>query len=310
MNLFDKIKIVTNIEFISILNYSSFQCITKLDNVLYYKYQQKSPSLLLIMINYQNHELIIEFTAKILKEKYPLLINNDTIRECLENINDLGLCELNIDSILNNSQVAKCDVTKDVFTDINLVKSAISQNLSNYSKWIVKNYNNGLVLENVVSTPRYKKRLTIYDKEKELGNVSNVNFINSIENGECLIDLFKHKVRFELNINTKKQIRQLLAISNNNLLEVLQSNVNPILSVIDEAVMSECLSHRTRTLRDFERELLLQKCDYNLIKVEALVRSLINKNTSITRAMRPYKELLKLIKYESISNLDLRKLVS
>ena len=310
MNNFDKLKIVTNIENITIGDYQAFQCNSRFDEVLYYKYQQKAPNSLLIMVNYQHNELVIEFTSKILKGGFAKLINKETIKECLHNISNLGVCKLDIDSILNDGQVVKCDVTKDITTDINLVKATIKQNLSNYSKWIVKNYNNGIVLENVVSTPCYKKRLTIYDKQKELCKIGNLNFINSVENGALINDAFKGKVRFELNINTKKQIRQLLNIPNNNLQSVLESRTNPILTVIDEAIKFQPQHSRTKNLRDYERELLLQSCDFNLVKVEAVVRSLINKNTSITRAMQPYKDLIKLINTTDTPMFDLRKLVS
>lgn len=310
MNKFDKMKIVTKIEYIDILNYNLFQSITKFDEVLYYKYQQKTPYTLLIMVNFQHFEVVLEFTAKILKEHYPELINKETIRECLQNINNLGFCSLDIDAILKDSQIVKCDITKDIQADINLIKTTIKQNLSNYTKWVVKNFKNGIVLENVVSTPKYKKRLTIYNKEKELNKVNNINFINSIEDGNTIIDSYKSKVRFELNINTKQQIRQLLNIPNNDLQAVLESKSNPILSVIDEAIKFQPLQSRTKTLRDYERELLLEKCGFDLVKVEATVRSLINKNTSIKRAMQPYRDLIKLIKTTDVPTFDLRKLVS
>ena len=282
MNKFDKMKIVTKIEYIHILNYKVFQSVIRFDKVLYYKYRQQKPYFLMIMVNYEHNELVLEFSGKILKEKYVQLINKMTIGECLQNINKLGFCILDTNSILKDSQVVKCDISLDIVADINIINSTIRQNLSNYSKWITKNYTNGMALENVVSTARYKKRLVIYNKEKELNQADNVNLINSLENGEYIKNYFKGKVRFELNINTKEQIRQMLNIPSNDLLAVLNSKANPILSVIDEAVKYDLQPKRTKTLRDYERELLLEKCDFNLVKVEAIIRSLINKNTSIT----------------------------
>lgn len=310
MNKFDKMKIITKIENIHILNYNVFQSVLRFDKVIYYKYRQQKPYLLLIMVNYEHKELVLEFSGKILKEKYPQLINKETINECFQNINKLGFCTLDINSILKDCQVVKCDISLDINTDINLINSTIRQNLSNYTKWVTKNYPNGLTLENVVSTPRYKKRLVIYNKEKELNQADNINFINSLENEEYIKDYFKGKVRFELNINTKEQIRQMLNIPSNDLLAVLDSKANPILSVIDESVKYDSQPKRTKTLRDYERELLLNKCEFNLVKVEAVVRSLIKKNTSITRAIQPYKQLIKLINPTDRTSLDLRKLVS
>ena len=310
MNKYDKMKIVTKIGYIHILNYKVFQSVIRFDKVLYYKYRQQKPYSLMIMVNYEHNELVLEFSGKILKEKYVQLINKLTIEDCLQNINKIGFCTLDINSILKYSQVVKCDISLDIIGDINLINSNIRQNLSNYSKWITKNYPNGMALENVVSTARYKKRLVIYNKEKELNQADNVNFINSLENGEFIKNYFKGKVRFELNINTKEQIRQMLNIPSNDLLAVLNSKANPILSVIDEAVKYDLQPKRTQTLRDYERELLLEKCNFNLVKVEAVIRSLINKNTSITRAMQPYKDLINLINNTDKSILDIRELVS
>ena len=43
-----------------------------------------------------NRELLIEFTGKILEDAYPELISSTNIRQCFENINKLGICQLNI----------------------------------------------------------------------------------------------------------------------------------------------------------------------------------------------------------------------
>ena len=116
-------------------------------------------------------------------------------------------------------------------------------------------------------------------------------------------------MRFELNINTKEQIRQLLNIPNNNLQAVLESQANPILTVIDEAIKFQPQQSRTKSLRDYERESLLERCDFNLVKVEAIIRSLIKKIYSITKAMQPYRDLIKSINANDNPPLDLRKLV-
>lgn len=166
---YDKIKIVTSIDYISNINTSEFLTNLMNDEVLYYKYHQEAPYSLIIIVDYRKNELTIEFTGKILKESYYKLISEDTIRMCFDNINHLGLCTLDTEAIIHNSQVVKCDVTKDIKgQNIDSITSTIRQNLSNYNKWSIKRYNGGIVVEKVVSTPKYKRRLTIYDKGKEL----------------------------------------------------------------------------------------------------------------------------------------------
>lgn len=306
---FDKMKLITDIDYISNIDNSVFLSVTKFDEVLYYKYQQDKPYSLLIMVDYAHNELVLEFTGKILLNEYPCLINKDTIKTCIDNINKLGICNLNRDLIINNSRVIKCDVTKDIECNMNLIIPSVRQNIVNYSKWTAKPYSNGLILENVVSTPRYKKRLAIYDKRRELEQGNSKHFISNLSNGNELLDYFKDKVRFELNLNTMYQIRQLLNIPDNNIQSVLNSTANPILSVIDEAVKYKETKIRAVTLRDYEHELLMKECDYDLTKVEAKVRAYSKKSTSISRAMKPYKDLFHQLKYDKNTELDIRKLV-
>lgn len=233
---FDKMKLITSIDYISDINGTAFLATANLDEVLYYKYQQDEPYSLLVLVDCRKNELVLEFTGKILLDKYSQLINRGTIKDSLNNINKLNICRLDVEAILHNAEVAKCDITKDIETDINVINSTIWQNLINYRKWTVKQYNSGIVLENVVSTSRYKKRLAIYNKCRELEKVNNINFLDNLTAKNEILSYFKGKVRFELNINTKQQIRQLLNIPNNNIQNVLNATTNPILTVIDEAV--------------------------------------------------------------------------
>lgn len=303
-------KLITSISNITNIDYNAFVCSAKSDRVIYYKYQQTEPFSLLIMADCLHNELMLEFTGKILKNKYPQLLNRETILYALENINKLNVCTLDTTAILSDAEVVKCDVTTDVTHDINSIIPTIRQNLTNYTKWNVKGYTNGIVLENTVSTPRYKKRLIVYNKEKEMQMTDNVNFVNRLPDGQAVTDYFRGKVRFELNINTKQQIRQLLNIPNNYLQSVLNATANPLLTVIDEAVRYDPQRPKAKTLRDYERELLLRSCDFNLVKVEATIRGLCSKNTPIKRAMQPYRELAKRLQTDTTPQIDLRQLVA
>ena len=303
-------KLVTSLDYITNIQTQLFKANLYQDEVLYYKYQQKTPYSLLIMIDYSHNELVLEFSGKILLEHYPQLINIDTIGECIDNINKLAVCSLDRDNIISNANVVKCDVTMDVEADVNKITSTVKQNLINYSRWSTKPYNNGVVVENIVSTPKYKKRLTIYEKSKELNQGSSKHFLNSLSNRDEVLDYYKNKVRFELNINTMSQVRQMLNIPDNQIQSVLKSTANPILRVIDEAVKYRETKIRAIKLRDYERELLLKECDYDLAKVEVKVREYSKKSTSITKAMQPYKDLFHQLKSDKESEIDIRKLVS
>lgn len=306
---FDKLKLVTKIDYIRDIDYSKFILNSKEDSILYYKYQQERPFYLLVMVNYQHNELVLEFTENPL-DNYTNLIDIYTAKDCLSQINRLGICHLNVESIMTDSNVVKCDITKDI--ECGLMQDIITnvrQNLSNYMKWVTKPYRKeGITIENVVTTPRYKKRLIVYDKAKELQSANNRYFLNAVSNPNEILSYFNGKTRFELNINTMDQIRNLLNIPNNNLLAVLTSKANPILSVIDEAIKYNDCQHRTMTLRDYEHCLLLKECNYDMSAVEAKVRTLSAKTTSITRIMKTYKNLYK--QMNSIPNVNIRELVA
>lgn len=104
---------------------------------------------------------------------------------------------------------------------------------------------------------------------------------------------FNDKIRIEHNINTKFQIKQFLNIPNNQLVNVLNSDANPILTVFNKALKEIPVNNTCTILSLKERlhELMLEKCDFDLNKVEAEIRYFSSKNSSITKAMIPYKEL-------------------
>lgn len=308
---FDKIKIISQIDFISDINEKIFISNMKDNVLLYYKYKQKSPFVLIIIVNYEKKELVLEFTGKILLESYKELIHRDNLRQCLDSINKMGICTLDVDSIITHGIVAKCDVTKDVKVDnFPMIVRYCRQQLKNYRKWICRDYASGIVIENAVKTPRHKKRLILYDKYKELQKSENDCFFDAVLNREELLDSYRGIVRFELNINTMEQIRTLLSVADNSLNAVLTSEANPILTVIDEAIRERSSIRYCTNLRDYERVLFLKECCYDLMELEAKLRTLVSTNTSIKRVMRPYVELCEQMQNTADLGSEIRRMVA
>lgn len=308
---FDKIKIISQIDFISDINEKIFISNMKDNVLLYYKYKQKSPFVLIIIVNYEKKELVLEFTGKILLESYKELIHRDNLRQCLDSINKMGICTLDVDSIITHGIVAKCDVTKDVKVDnFPMIIRYCRQQLKNYRKWICRDYASGIVIENAVKTPRHKKRLILYDKYKELQKSENDCFFDAVLNREELLDSYRGIVRFELNINTMEQIRTLLSVADNSLNAVLTSEANPILTVIDEAIRERSSIRYCTNLRDYERVLFLKECCYDLMELEAKLRTLVSTNTSIKRVMRPYVELCEQMQNTADLGSEIRRMVA
>lgn len=307
---FDRLKLICSLDVVENVNEQDFQTIAQDGCVTSYKYQQDQPFYLLIRKDFKNNESVIEFTGKILMDRYPELINLNNIRYCIEQINRLGICEIDTDRLLQTAKIAKCDVTKDVAsTEIKEIISQTKQNLTNYDKWVVEKYPNGICLRNKVTTDRYKKRICIYDKAKELTQQTNSLFLQSLHQSQKVLDYFKDKVRFELNIGTMIQVRKYLQIDDNSLNKVLASTANPILSVIDEALKKHADSRHYTDFKDYVNSLILADNHNDLAELEAKIRALTPKGTVIKRKMQPYRDYFTKQNVTS-TQLDIRSLVS
>ena len=312
MITFDKLKIVTNIEDITDIDTTVFVTQTKDGEILYYKYKQETPYCLLIQADYNKQGLVLEFTGKILMDDYPQLINRNNIVQCLETINGMGICRIDTEAILAHGEICKCDVTKDIpSTQMQEIIAQLKQSLTNYDKWTCAKYQgNGLVIYNTVKTDRYKKRLSIYDKQKELNKACNREFLNTISNKQQLLDYFRDKIRFELNIDTKAQIRLLLGVMDNRLHSVRSSNANPILTVFDEAIRQNENTAYHSDLKEYMMALLIRECHNDLEGVEAKIRAMTPKTVSIRKKMQPFRDLYTKMQNEVATSIDVRSLIA
>ena len=303
-------KLICPLDIVENVNERVFQTIVRDGLLTSYKYHQDTPFYLLIRKDFIHNESVIEFTGKILSDRYPELINRDNIRYCIEQINRLGICEIDTERLLQTAKVAKCDVTKDVTsTEIKEIITQTKQNLTNYDKWEVEKYPNGICLRNKVTTDRYKKRVCIYDKGKELKQQTNSSFLLSLHQSQTLLGYFQDKVRFELNIGTMVQVKRLLKIGDNSLVEVLNSTANPLLSVIDEALKKYTDSRQHTDFKDYVNSLILADNHNDLAELEAKIRALTPKGTVIKRKMQPYRDYFNRQTATS-HQIDIRGLVS
>lgn len=307
---FDRMKLICPLDVVENISERDFQTIVRDGLLTSYKYHQDTPFYLLIRKDFIHNESVIEFTGKILSDRYPELINRDNIRYCIEQINRLGICEIDTERLIQTAKVAKCDVTKDVTsTEIKEIITQTKQNLTNYDKWEVEKYPNGICLRNKVTTDRYKKRVCIYDKGKELKQQTNSSFLLSLHQSQTLLDYFQDKVRFELNIGTMVQVKRLLKIGDNSLIEVLNSTANPLLSVIDEALKKYTDSRQHTDFKDYVNSLILADNHNDLAELEAKIRALTPKGTVIKRKMQPYRDYFNRQTATS-HQIDIRGLVS
>ena len=279
MITFDKLKIVADIQAITVLDETRFEFIEK-------------DGILKIKVDYECGEVVIEFCGKVLGKNYPKLISKETIKQCFQAIEALGFVEVDFAAMME-ADVVKCDVTKDIpVEDVPQVTDYIRSHIKNYQRYICRKMKNGnTVVEKNVVNRDYKKRMTIYDKEKEMCRSSNRPFVEKYG----LEDAFIGKCRFELNLDSKEQIRKSLHIADTKLKTVLSAEADPINDFLDEVVepqdavtMSDKKSYMTM--------LVLRDCDFDLEKVEAKMRAFHrSKGTVISKVMEPYKAMMEQI---------------
>ena len=292
----DKLKIVTNENYITDIDPNIFTTTIRNGQIVEYRYEQQIPYLIYIERDLMEHELVIEFSGKILEDKYPFLINKDTIEICLENINKLAICHIDVPSVLQNSVVVKADVSHDICCgSYQQLISTLQTSVKNHNKYLSRVIRGTFVIEkNVVSRSR-KVRMTIYDKAAEMQLKANQEYLNRLSNRDEVAEYFKDKVRFELNLNSMEQIRKHLNIHNTMLYDVLHAEANPIVEFIDKAFVLEDPAPIDMKLRDVERLALLESIDRDMTKLEMIVRKHSSTKSHITQLMQPYRNLLKTI---------------
>jgi len=291
MITFDKIKLVSCINYIQNVSEEKFEIRYNDYDIKSMSFKMNSPFLLYLEIDYEKDELIIEFTGKILGKDYPKLISVDTIHQCLNTINAMGLGELSIDAILNDSEVVKCDVTRDVdCDDLAGLTTYINANVKSHRQYtcrVMKNAN--FIIEKNVTTKDYKKRLTIYSKEREMHKIDNIRYMDTYNYRG---DEFEGKCRFEMNLNSKAQIRKALDIDNTRLMNVLTADADPICDFLQEVLADEVSGWTPSSKKEYEASLVLRDCGYDLEAVEAKLKSIAGASFRPSRDLVIYRTIL------------------
>ena len=296
MNTYDKLKIVTTLKGIEVLDETKFTCEYHNGVMTRRKCRTRHPFSMSIDLDYAKYEAIIEFTGKALRHEYPRLISLDTIRKCFDNINALRIIMIDVDAVMEDAEVVKCDVTKDIrIGDVPKLTAHIRSHLKNYQRYLCRVMANGnLIVEKNVVSNTAKKRLTLYDKGKEMQRAENIRFSEA----HGLTHEFEGCCRCEMNLNSMVQIRKTLHIDTNNLMAVLSSEVNPIRDMLMEVMAANDGKIDYSDRKTYFCSLVLKDCNYDLEKVEAKMRGLYAKRgANIKNIMKPYRVLL-----EQLSN--------
>lgn len=306
----DKIKILTDKKHIKNMDSDVTTKILRSNIGTSIRYSQKTPFNIYMDYSLQDNRCVIEFSSKVLLDRYPELININNIQQCFENINRIGFCEMDVDGIIHQSELLTCDMTIDISGIVQPDQLSLKSCLVNLNKFRVQKYgNSGYTINKMVKTRNRQLRIIIYDKGKELRKKTNGEFLGLLIDADSMLTYFDGKFRVEANINTKEQIRQLFQTKTTDLLDVLKSEANPLLTIFDEffsfteepeqlnQVMPSPLSFPK--LRMVKNALLLAACEYDMEKVGLVLNNTLSANTDKSKYRA---ELIKLLNSYPLPN--------
>lgn len=241
------------------------------------KNDRSVPFNLYIAISKPQQTLTLEFLSKILGEDYPKLISKHTIRQCLENINKLGICLIDVEGILQTGCVTSADVTKDVHATLSdETLHALSLWVKNYRryKW---SYNDGEGVDFVrdVKSTKCKECIRIYNKEKEIATFKNKGFLAMLPNKWDVMQKFVGVTRFEVKLETIGKVRDYLNLQDTYINEVLNAEANPILIMYDKVFgnSSDVPNIQSNSYDDFGMRIILSKYNGDIKAIEMALKS-------------------------------------
>ena len=252
------------------------------------------PYNLYIAVSYVKQTLTLEFSSKILKENYPDLISRDTIKKCLTNINQLNICNIDVDSILSNGVVTSVDITydADLILNDNLL-DALNSQVNNYRRFKWTHYNNeGITFAKDVKSKDCTETITLYNKEKEICTCHNKNFLNSLSQPQQIMDYFKGKTRFEITLDTPKKIMNYLNLTDTRIFSVLNSDTNPILILFDKIFNNSVTNISNATFDNYEEwsmKIILDSYNGDLKRLEQDVRNKFSSRSGATKRMKKFE---------------------
>jgi hypothetical protein len=171
--------------------------------------------------------VVIEVSAKLLRQSYPAGICLDTIEELPEGLNETGALRVDGAGFLDNAEVLRCDVAENLRVRSVRDSLAALQLLGLNERYHTRPYQgSGVVVSREAKSLR--ERLIFYDKYGEL------NHLNRKWLGLGLIDAepFRGVLRAETNISKFRDIRRLFEVGEpRRLLDVLSSETSPLLEV-------------------------------------------------------------------------------
>jgi len=290
---FDKLMLSVDRKHINLINPHIYEQRVKEGIIIQQVYEQTDPCYLYLKI--KDKKVIIKFSGKLTGSESYKLISQKTINNYLDKVKEIAGVEFTNAKIIQHADVCSCDLTVDCSgATINSLKEEARRGIKN-AKWEIKQHKTSYELIKKVTTKRNRQRIIVYDKEKEMNRAENRSFIAYA--GEGIVEHFKNTIRFELNIYTMQQIRDLLNIDDNKLHNVLNSTANPISDVYDQ-ILAKPTPRPTNIspYKQFQITKILAHYDNNLSLIEHDIRQAIGRSPR-PKIMNEYREVLKHLQY-------------
>ena len=160
-----------------------------------------------------NTETVAEFSAKILKEKYPDLLSAETIVQALNNLKGFGFfLEFDTDEIVNIAHVLKAHPARHVRPAADFATCAkLLTDLHTNTHYTPTNYKNETVtFTQNVSTTKNREYLKFYNKETEYNLSKNTGYRETLtaQQKPAVAARFQGVAKVETELNSKRKLRQ------------------------------------------------------------------------------------------------------
>jgi hypothetical protein len=259
------------------------------------------PGLKKIEINYLTENVILDMSAKILKDDYLKSISINNISQVLDNINSLGLIKMNSNKVIDEGTFMNIDITQNIaWTDTKISDLCKSIQIASINPKVEAQlyntkFNSGVTLIEQLKTK--KVRLIMYDKNIELQLSKNKDFFKSCNSPSSVLNQSKNILRCETNNTEFKTIQKRLKIDDLKILSVLNSNINANYNLFNHLLSSpsseqielfnkydedESINHIIKT--EGMRTIIIQ-CGYD----SKLIKSFIQKYCGTTSAHYHWK---------------------
>lgn len=259
-------------------------------------------------------KVLIDLSAKVLRQDYKEGININTIDQLCSALNSTPTLKIDANTLIDTAILHRADINQNLKTEGNIdtylsVLAAMPINDKYKQDYKDKPNNKGVTIWGKQKT--FTERIIYYDKQVEISQrKAKGHFIKAGIDFVKLHKDFAGVLRVENNIQQHRKIRELCNVPDTKLLSVLNSTANPNLTIYDK-VMSRVpqvdlsLWNEDPDLHLFELERLIgrrdiiRRCNNDMSTIVKFLKSRYSAGSNIQKQIKIYRtELAAMYKLE------------